>query len=62
MAPLRVIPSSLLTPEGLSAGLDCVVLVCCVDRPWPRFLLNTVAYSHLIPVIDGGIMARVKAR
>jgi molybdopterin/thiamine biosynthesis adenylyltransferase len=57
---VRRVDASVAEEAGYSAVLNANVIFSCVDRHLPRRVLNHVAYAHCIPVIDGGILVRLR--
>ncbi len=47
---------SAVEADGIELLKDCDLIFSCVDRPAGRQTLNALAYAHLIPVVDGGVM------
>ncbi len=58
---IECIPYSIIEKNGMLGALDCDIIFCCVDRPWPRFVLDCISKANNIPVIDGGIDASPNA-
>lgn len=56
------IEQSVASKKALIALLDCDIVFSCVDRPYPRYILNHIAYANLIPIIDGGIDASINSQ
>lgn len=45
---------SIVEEAGIKPLLDCDIIIAAADDAWARQVLDHAAYSHLIPVLDGG--------
>lgn len=48
--------------SAYAAARDCDILVCCVDSPVARDVVNRIAYRDAIPAVDGGVEIRREPR
>lgn len=53
---LRVLPINVRDPAAEEALAGCDVIFGCTDGHYSRIVLNRLAYYHLVPVIDLGVL------
>lgn len=55
------LPLNVREPEAEEALAACDVIIGCTDGHYSRIILNRIAYYHLIPVIDLGVLVTADA-
>ena len=53
---IRAVPLSIRTERAYRVAADADIIVCCVDNPEAREILNHIAYANCLPLIDGGVL------
>ena len=53
---VRTVPLSIRTERAYRLAADADVIMCCVDNAEAREVLNHIAYSNCLPLIDGGVL------
>ena len=59
---VRAVPLSIRTERAYRLAADADVIICCVDNAEARDVLNNLAYSNCLPLIDGGVLVDSKER
>lgn len=52
---VRAIPLSIRHERAYRLAADADLIICCVDNAEARDVLNHLAYSNCLPLIDGGV-------
>lgn len=52
---VRVVPLSIRTERAYCLAADADLIISCVDNAEARDVLNHLAYSNCLPLIDGGV-------
>ena len=59
---IRPVPLSIRTERAYRLTADADIILCCVDNPEAREVLNHLAYSNCLPLIDGGVLVESRDR
>ena len=59
---IRAVPLSIRTERAYRLAADADLIVCCVDNAEAREVLNHIAYSNCLPLIDGGVLVDSRER